>query len=78
MKAPEPVFAASPEHGIWGPGRGTFAVSSDGTSWLLYAAKSTDAPTAQGRGTRAQPFTWKADGTPDLGVPAKDGPILKQ
>ncbi len=73
VKSPEPVFAASPEHGVWGPGRGTFAVGPDGADWLLYAAKSTDAPTVQGRSTRAQRFTWKKDGTPDFGVPAKDG-----
>ncbi len=77
VKAPEPVFSASPEHGIWGPGRGTFAVDSRGADWLLYAAKSTDAPTARGRATRAQRFTWKADGTPDFGVPARDGAISK-
>lgn len=75
VKAPEPVFSASPEHGIWGPGRGTFAVGADGTDWLLYAAKSSDAPTARGRAIRAQRFTWKPDGTPDFGVPDKDGVI---
>uniref|UniRef100_UPI0037DA42CB glycoside hydrolase family 43 protein n=1 Tax=Terriglobus aquaticus TaxID=940139 RepID=UPI0037DA42CB len=74
-KAPEPVFTASPEHGIWGPGRGTFAEGKDGTWWLLYAAKSTDDPTPRARATRAKRFTWKADGTPDFGVPTKDGPI---
>lgn len=76
-KSPDPVFAAAPEHGIWGPGRGTFAVGRDGSNWLLYAAKSTDAPTAQGRATRAQRFTWKADGTPDFGVPVRDGEITQ-
>ncbi|WP_419803810.1 glycoside hydrolase family 43 protein [Terriglobus sp.] len=77
-KSPEPVFSASPEHGIWGPGRGTFAEGKDGTNWLLYAAKSTDAPDAQNRAIRAQRFTWKPDDTPDFGVPAKDGPIAER
>ncbi|MEO5716560.1 MAG: hypothetical protein ABIT37_23985 [Luteolibacter sp.] len=27
------------------------------------------------RATRAQVFTWKADGTPDFGVPVADGPF---
>ena len=76
VKSPGPVFEASPEHGIWGPGRGTFAVGRDGTDWLLYAAKSSDAPMAQGRAVREQKFTWKMDGTPDFGVPAKDGPMV--
>ncbi len=75
VKLPDPVFGASSEHGIWGPGRGTFAVGRDGANWLLYAAKTTYAPTAQGRGTRAQRFAWRADGTPDFGVPVKDGRI---
>lgn len=78
VKSPEPVFTASPEHGIWGPGRGTFAVGANGADWLLYAAKSTDDPTPRARATRAQRFRWRADGTPDFGVPAKDGPIPKQ
>ncbi len=77
VKAKEPVFTASPEHGIWGPGRGTFAVGSDGADWLLYAAKSSDAPTAQGRAVRAQRFRWKADGTPEFGVPEKDRVVGK-
>jgi GH43 family beta-xylosidase len=38
------VFEASPENGIYGPGRGTFAHARDGSDWLVYAAKSTDAP----------------------------------
>ena len=75
VKSPQPVFEASPANGIWGPGRGTFAVGEDGSDWMLYAAKATDAPTAAGRAVRAQRFTWRPDGTPDFGVPVKDGKI---
>ena len=75
IKSPQPVFSASPAHGIYGPGRGTFAHGQDGADWLLYAAKSSDTPTSAGRQTRAQRFTWKADGAPDFGVPLPDGPI---
>ena len=74
-KAAQPVFSASPANGIFGPGRGTFAEGEDGVWWLLYAAKSTDAPSAANRAVRAQRFTWNADGTPNLGTPTKDGPI---
>ncbi len=74
-KTPHPVFSAAPASGIYGPGRGTFAHAPDGTDWLLYAAKSTDAPTAAQRAIRAQRFHWNADGFPDFGVPQKDGPI---
>ena len=70
-----PVFAASPANGIYGPGRGTFAHAEDGTDWLLYAAKTTDAPTSAHREIREQRFGWKTDGMPDFGRPTKDGPI---
>jgi len=74
-KTPQPVFSASPVNNIYGPGRGTFAIAADGSDWLLYAAKSTDAPTAANREVRAQRFTWNPDGTPNFGAPLKDGPI---
>lgn len=74
-KTDHPVFEASPENGIYGPGRGTFAHSSDGSNWLVYAAKSTDAPTAADRQTRAQRFTWNTDATPNFGIPLKDNEV---
>jgi GH43 family beta-xylosidase len=74
-KNPNPVFQWSPEHAIFGPGRGTFAEAKDGSYWLLYAAKSTDAPTAANREILAQRFTWNADGSPRFGVPEANGPI---
>ncbi len=73
-KTPRPVFEQSPANGIYGPGRGTFAESADGQSWLLYAAKTTDSPTSANRATRLQAFIWNADGTPSFGVPHSDGP----
>ncbi|HEY4358450.1 MAG TPA: glycoside hydrolase family 43 protein [Acidobacteriaceae bacterium] len=74
-KTPHPVFEWSPQNGIYGPGRGTFAKGKDGSMWLPYAAKNTDAPTAAHREIRAQRFTWNADGSPNFGTPEKDGPI---
>jgi GH43 family beta-xylosidase len=74
-KTPHPVFQWSPANGIYGPGRGTFARVKGGSMWLLYAAKTSDAPNAARRETRAQRFTWNTDGTPNFGVPEKDGPI---
>ncbi|WP_263374977.1 glycoside hydrolase family 43 protein [Granulicella aggregans] len=70
-KTPRPLFSAAPVNGVYGPGRGTFAHAADGSEWLLYAAKSTDAPTAAHRTTRAQRFTWSADGTPNFGTALK-------
>jgi len=77
-KTPHPVFEASPANSIYGPGRGTFAHAPNGTDWLLYAAKRTDDPTPAHRETRAQPFTWLPDGSPNFGSPQKDGPIPKE
>ncbi|MGI4827775.1 MAG: family 43 glycosylhydrolase [Janthinobacterium lividum] len=75
IRSPQPVFSAAPENGIYGPGRGTFAHGEDGSDWLLYAARTSDEATQGGRATRAQRFSWKPDGSPDFGVPGKDGPI---
>lgn len=69
VKTVHPIFAADPGHGVYGPGRGTFAQAEDGSDWLVYAAKSTDEPTAAHRQTRAQKFSWNKNGTPDFGVP---------
>ena len=70
-----PVFQSDPEHGIFSPGRATFALSRDGkTYWLLYHAKAHPEITMAGRFTRLQTFTWTADGMPDFGVPRPDNP----
>jgi GH43 family beta-xylosidase len=74
-KSDRPVFSAAPANRIYGPGRGTFAYAADGSAWLLYAAKTTDAPGTSNRQTRAQRFTWNRDGTPNFGSPVEDGPI---
>ncbi|GGD66640.1 family 43 glycosylhydrolase [Paenibacillus nasutitermitis] len=56
--------------GVFGPGHNSFTKSPDGTEdWLIYhAARWTGAGWT--RNVRAQPFTWKADNTPNFGVPA--------
>ena len=77
VKTPQPVFSASPADSIYGPGRGTFAHAADGSDWLLYAAKSTDAPSPAHRAVRAQRFAWKANGSPDFGTPLPDGPVAE-
>jgi len=71
-----PVFSASPENGVYGPGRGTFTKSSDGTQdWIIYHAKNTKAQDTHGRSLRMQPFTWYEDGTPNFGTPVPEGPM---
>lgn len=77
-KGAEPVFKRSPENGVYAPGHNSFFTSPDGTeNWILYHANS--AP-GQGcgrfRSPRAQPFTWKTDGSPDFGEPVPAGKVL--
>lgn len=65
-----PVFQYSSDNGVFGPGRAHFTTSPDGKqSWMVYHAKTTPDFTYEGRETRAQQFTWNADGTPDFGTP---------
>ncbi len=71
IKSPNPVFQRSNANGVYGPGHGNFFKSPDGTEdWMAYHANSS---ASQGcdvnRTTRAQKFTWNADGTPNFGVP---------
>ncbi|MDQ0791848.1 family 43 glycosylhydrolase [Streptomyces sp. B1I3] len=67
---PGAVFSRADDRGVFGPGHHAFFRSPDGTEdWIVYHAKTTSAYTYGNRTTRAQKFTWRADGTPDLGRP---------
>jgi len=67
---PEPVFTRDDAHGIYGPGHNFFFRSPDGKEgWIVYHAKTSTNTTYADRTTRAQPFTWRPDGTPDFGRP---------
>ncbi|GAB3586021.1 glycoside hydrolase family 43 protein [Hymenobacter daeguensis] len=79
-KSPEPVFQQSAANKVYAPGHNSFFTSPDGKeNWLLYHAN--DEP-GQGcgrfRSPRMQPFTWRADGTPDFGLPVPVGQTLAQ
>lgn len=80
-KSPRPVFATWSVNGVFGPGHNCFTTTPDGgTDIMVYHARSyreiegheLDNPD---RHTRAQPIRWRADGTPDFGVPVPDGPF---
>jgi GH43 family beta-xylosidase len=68
VKSPEPVFTGS--DGAVSPGHNSFFQTADGKDWIVYHA---NARPGQGcgdtRSPRAQPFSWRADGTPDFGSP---------
>ncbi len=83
-KSPEPVFASSPEHGQWGPGHNCFTTVEDDrgrtVDVLVYHARGYEQIDGDplfdpNRHARAQVLGWKADGTPDFGVPVADGPL---
>ncbi len=76
-KHPEPVFASS--EGAHAAGHHSFFRSPDGTEdWILYHANPEPGLGCGGRRSpRMQPFTWRADGTPDFGAAAAPGVSLK-
>lgn len=79
-KSPEPVFQSNNATGQYGPGHNAFTTTPDGrTDLLVYHARpykeiAGSSLANPDRATRAQVITWKADGTPDFGVPVADGP----
>ncbi|MGW4868762.1 family 43 glycosylhydrolase [Streptomyces chartreusis] len=77
-KKQTPVFQRSDTNGVYGPGHNGFFSSPDGTeNWIVYHANSaSNGGCGNGRTTRAQKFTWNADGTPNLGTPVALGTTL--
>jgi GH43 family beta-xylosidase len=78
QKAALPVFWESPSAHAYGTGHNGFFKSPDGKEdWIIYHANSEP---NQGcgamRSPRAQPFTWKPDGTPDFGRPVPIGKAI--
>ncbi len=71
QKNPEPVFQRSDQNGVFAPGHNGFFKSPDGKEdWIVYHANDSAAGACDdGRNTRAQKFTWNADGTPNFGIP---------
>ncbi|MGN9766482.1 family 43 glycosylhydrolase [Micromonospora sp. SD12] len=78
-KSPTPVFASNPATGQYGPGHNSFTVSEDGQSDILvyhdrnYRDIVGDPLDDPNRRTRVQKLYWKADGTPNFGIPVPDG-----
>jgi GH43 family beta-xylosidase len=77
-KAPNPVFQRSDANSVYAPGHNGFFKSPDGTEdWIVYHANdSSSGGCDMNRSTRAQKFTWNADGTPNFGTPARLGVTL--
>jgi GH43 family beta-xylosidase len=77
-KSPNPVFQRSDANGVFAPGHNGFFKSPDGTEdWIVYHANdSASGGCDMNRSTRAQKFTWNADGTPNFGTPVRLGTTL--
>ena len=70
-----PVFAGTTD--VYGAGHAGFATSPDGTEqWILYHSKTLTTPGWNDRVIRMQKFTWKADGSPNFGLPSPAGQLL--
>ncbi|MBX3084424.1 MAG: glycoside hydrolase family 43 protein [Anaerolineae bacterium] len=78
-KTPHPVFCRDDANGVFGTGHNGFFKSPDGTEdWIVYHAKTVSDYTYHGRITRAQPFHWNSDDTPNFGKPVALGQPLKK
>lgn len=72
------VFSRNDAAGVYGPGHHQFFTSPDGKEdWIVYHAKTSTRDTYGDRSTRAQRFTWTADGLPDFGIPVAEGEAVK-
>lgn len=77
-KNPKPVFKKSDENKVYAPGHNSFFKSPDGKEdWILYHANSEPGQgCGKQRSPRAQRFIWKADDTPNFGVPVSSGAAI--
>lgn len=72
-KSSEPVFRKSVENQVYATGHNSFTESPDGKEdWIVFHALPEPGADTALRSTRIQRFGWKADGTPDFGVPLSD------
>ncbi|MET9436675.1 family 43 glycosylhydrolase [Streptomyces sp. NPDC006551] len=76
-KKSTPVFSRNDAAGVFGPGHNGFFTSPDGTeNWIVYHANDSATDGCDNsRTTRAQKFTWNADGTPNFGAPVALGTV---
>lgn len=76
MKSPVPAFSSDPAAGVYAPGHNAF-FQAGGKDWILYHANSRAGQgCGDARSPRAQPFSWKRNGTPDFGRPVNAAKVL--
>lgn len=79
-KAQTPVFQTSRKNKVFGPGHNSFTVDEQGRDVLVYHGRDYEEIKGDplfdpNRHTRVQLIHYRADGTPDFGEPAANGPI---
>jgi len=79
-KSPEPVFVSSSVTQVYGPGHNSFTVDERGRDVLVYHGRDYaeikgDPLFDPNRHTRVQRIYYRADGTPDFGIPVGNGPV---
>ncbi|KAK0637039.1 alpha-N-arabinofuranosidase II precursor [Bombardia bombarda] len=78
-KSSVPIFASNSNTSQYGPGHNSFVPSEDGLSDVMvyhdrsYRDITGDPLNDPNRRTRVQKLYWKADGTPDFGIPVPEG-----
>ena len=79
-KSASPVLSGSAAAHAVSTGHNGFFRSPDGTQdWIIYHANAENRQgCADFRSSRAQPFTWKPDGTPDFGAPMPVGQSIPE
>ena len=77
-KSDQPKFRQNPSGGAFGTGHNGFFKSPDGKEdWIIFHANpGPNQGCGDRRSPRAQPFTWKTDGTPDFGRPVPLGQAI--
>ncbi|AHE54231.1 glycoside hydrolase family 43 protein [Sphingomonas sanxanigenens] len=79
-KSPDPVFVTSRETSVYGPGHNSFTVDEQGRDVLVYHGRDYEAIKGDplfdpNRHTRVQRLYYRADGTPDFGIPVGNGAL---
>jgi GH43 family beta-xylosidase len=79
-KSPVPVFVSSRETSVYGPGHNSFTVDEQGRDVLVYHGRDYEKIVGDplfdpNRHTRVQRVYYRADGTPDFGIPVGNGEV---
>jgi hypothetical protein len=79
-KSPQPVFVTNEATDVYGPGHNSFTVDEQGRDLLVYHGRDYrdikgDPLFDPNRHTRVQRIYYRADGTPDFGVPVGNGEV---